>query len=797
MPQICGNLEDNCEAAVIENKSDRQIFRHLTFMWLLAKLLALLGLGAKTKEIATLDFGNESQLKKIAELGMDFGEDMYCHTLEKASCGHDFFKFLDHERYKNKGTVVKKFRASVTDHLPKIVVWDWNGDKDSGIPATRVIAMRGTHSEEEWTGNFDCVEVTAKSLEIDPDIAGVFHRDFGKTGWRIWKNIKNDIKDSTKPVLITGHSRGGALCQVLHVIAKKNLPTQPIYTVTFAAPPSMYLTDPDAETLTKDIYGFVYGKDPVPRFFVDQIYESLCYHDAMCGALQIASRMKPACIRLLGEKFCGTDDEVASATPPGSLVSFLTSEIFGTHAISGVKNQAKILLQVFRKYSNDPSSIKIKKHVGKIYMLSPFYKLSGKGFTMTGCIRRLIDPSRFVDPEKLTRMIQAPVTGLITLNRALGDHDPRQYRHAIQDPRCSGLGKSELLDWNTTDDLFDIDYEMAASVDTPPAAPAEIVYPDWMPDVNDYDDIMVCDMSRVDDWDVGDNGNNLTVFQWASINTGMSCDGYMLNCNSSYIIAASCYNDTMFCQFNSTSGLDRCVELAELKVPTVRTDTQEDRCLAQDGDTIEVSVSYPKCWKKPTKGACNKKIPNPDSCVGDLGDFTVKAVYLGGNAVIDFPLGYQFMKGVRSLLGTSAPPPKFQHTAVWFGENDNAGDDSVGAIIVYGKYTSEYGGRTFLGCDGARTYVATLGKFKSMFRTFPVKKMKLGRNLTVSTFLSEVKAADKWEVDDYDTLNHNCQHFTASVLEILEAKRYQPEDTDWANIPPTVLRRILRTEMLY
>lgn len=165
---------------------------------------------------------------------MDFGEDMYCHTLEQASCGHDFFRFLENERYKNKGKTVKNFRASVKYHLPKIAIWDWNGDKDLGIPPTRVIAMRGTHSEEEWTGNFDCVEVTAQSIGITPDIPGVFHRDFGTTGWKIWQNLKDYIKDSPYPVLITGHSRGGALCQVLHVIAKKNLPDHPIYTVTFA-----------------------------------------------------------------------------------------------------------------------------------------------------------------------------------------------------------------------------------------------------------------------------------------------------------------------------------------------------------------------------------------------------------------------------------------------------------------------------------------------------------------------------------------------------------------------------------
>ena len=202
-------------------------------MWFLSKLFALLGTWVLSgpKAVESIDFFDTYQVRKVTEVAIDLAQDIYCNTLEEPSCGHDFFDFMTNTRYKN-GKIVKQYRATVKYRLPKILIWDWNGDKDgTGVPPTRMIVLRGTHSEEEWMGNFDCEEVSADLIGINPSIDGVFHKDFANVSWIIWKNLKQYITDSPYPVLITGHSRGGALAQMLHVIAKKNLPDNKIYTV--------------------------------------------------------------------------------------------------------------------------------------------------------------------------------------------------------------------------------------------------------------------------------------------------------------------------------------------------------------------------------------------------------------------------------------------------------------------------------------------------------------------------------------------------------------------------------------
>ena len=91
----------------------------------------------------------------------------------------------------------------------------------------------------------------------------------------------------------------------------------------------------------------------------------------------------------------------------------------------------------------------------------------------------------------------------------------------------------------------------------------------------------------------------------------------------------------------------------------------------------------------------------------------------------------------------------------------------------------------------------TLGEFKESFQSFPIKKMRPGRNLTLTRLLSEVKDSGDWGVYDYNWLTNNCQHFTAAVLNVLEAKRMQRSDNDWADIPPPIMNTLLRLELTY
>ena len=799
-------------------------------MWLLSKLLAFLGSWAhpQPKAVETIDFTDKFQVRRIAELGADLGEDMYCHTIDEPSCGHAFFEFINHPRY--KGKVVQKYRASVKHHLPKILVWDWNGDKDaSGVPPTRVIAMRGTHSQEEWTGNFQCLEVTSKRIGITPEIAGAFHQDFANVSWMIWNNLKQHIIDSPYPVLITGHSRGGALAQMLHVIAKKNLPDNNIYTVTFAAPPSMAL-DQGQDYLTKDIYGFVYRNDPIPRFFINQVVDAFCgkHYLACLLADKVTQKLAARC-RGLGLDVCDEKYDASTTTIVtvlGSIISDIVKDNKRTYAMHGLKNKANLLGSLFQQYRQNPDSFRITRHVGNMYSLDSWVKQTEESDwdKVTGCTREQIELENFHSPEELKELTKIPFGDLFN---GLTDHDSRSYRHAIQDPACDILPESLMrLDKSTRETvenpLFTNFRRLARATEPLPDLP-DLTYPSWLPELDNDDDFVVCDLDAVNE---SESEWTVTEFQWTSTNESWQCDGVALNCNMSHILSAVCSNETVICAFNATEGTDECAPIPTKEaVFTNRCgDDRLDACYRESKSEGKSSSgcssnrnprSSSKGSKRGSSGSSNDKSSGSSkqgasstgfsvneycdeqfSCASDLGDFVVKAVYLGGNACLDFEPGYQMMRAARRLFGKRIPAPNFQHTAIWFGEND-AGDDSVGAILVYGEYYNYNRDPTYLSCDGARSFVMTLGEFKQMFRSFPVKKMQPGRNLSISRLLQEVTDSGDWTVDDYNWITNNCQHFTAAVLNVLEAKRNFAQENDWAQIPPPIMKTILRLELTY
>ena len=801
-------------------------------MWLLLGLSRLFQpftsiFGRSTaKEIRDVDLTDVYQFRKIAEITVDISEDMYCNTLDMAGCGNNYFKFLTHPRYNGQvysGKSVKEFGASVKKHLPKTLVWDWDGDPEgSGCPPVRIIAMRGTHSKEEWEGNFDCEEVTAKSIGITPDIGGVFHRDFGKTGWTLWKNLKEYIQNSDKPVVITGHSRGGGLAHVLHVIAKKNTPNVPIYTFSYAAPPTMYLTDSDE--LTKDIYGFVFRNDGIPRFFVGDIIDTFCRTNLVCNTMSsIIAHVAEKCTSLWGFTFCSDSSLLSVAVTVLSDFIFPFIPSFSqSYLTDGLKAKAGLLANLWEKYQDDKRSIKITQHVGNLYMLdwvNSNSTVEDKNMWV-GCVKKSLTLDMVTPAHTLTRFSEM---GWNQKKGSLSDHDPRPYRHAIHDPECVSLTKGlseEFSDYNP----FATDYQRMSLVEEVPDELPDITYPDWMPAFTDDDDCVFCDRSCLDSMPDGvGNGSCMSQFSWDNTEENWSCTGIMIDCNQSYILGATCTNETSICLFNWTTKEDKCFDLPQREAPV----TPRNRCMSSpDDDCYMASITYnysssgSSCNAnavsssgssnngQSSSGSSNEvksSVPisnkqfcdDPRSCATDLGDFVIQSVYLGGNPIVPFPLAYTALRTARSTFGKIVPPPNFQHTAVWFGESDRDGDDSQGAILVYGEYYNYNGDPTYLECDGARSFVMTLGEFKNTFRSFQAKKMKPGRNITLTTLLDEVQKSGSWDAESYNWAVNNCQHFSASVLQLLQAKRADARADDWADIPPPVMRSILRTELVY
>ena len=153
---------------------------------------------------ASIDLTDNLQLTSLGRITSDLAEDIYCNTLELPKCGDNFFSFTHHDRYSN-GKVIKTIKAEVKDHMPKMLVYDWNGDSKVGIGKTRIIALRGTHSLQEWVGNFDCQE--KNHTELGLNVEGYFHTDFAKVGKEIWNKYKDYILKSDSPVVITGSWR--------------------------------------------------------------------------------------------------------------------------------------------------------------------------------------------------------------------------------------------------------------------------------------------------------------------------------------------------------------------------------------------------------------------------------------------------------------------------------------------------------------------------------------------------------------------------------------------------------------
>jgi len=122
-----------------------------------------------------------------------------------------------------------------------------------------IINIRGT-SGDEWYTNFDIYK--------DENTPSANHYGFSRAEQEVRDNLtellKNDSYNGRRIFLITGHSRGGAVANILgaHLTAdKKYASPQDIYTYTFAAPN----VSTEADTGMKNIYNFCNTNDFITK----------------------------------------------------------------------------------------------------------------------------------------------------------------------------------------------------------------------------------------------------------------------------------------------------------------------------------------------------------------------------------------------------------------------------------------------------------------------------------------------------------------------------------------------------
>lgn len=174
-----------------------------------------------------------------------------------------------------------------------------------------------------------------------------------------------------------------------------------------------------------------------------------------------------------------------------------------------------------------------------------------------------------------------------------------------------------------------------------------------------------------------------------------------------------------------------------------------DHIYEESNDNPESSGNSPK---KSKKSSSNNNNDDDDFSTKQssftLANFSIHDVYVGASTILEFPFGFKVMRLAREKFGHFIPPPNFLHTAVWVGPY-GSNNQTLGSILVYGKYSSKNDDKTYLSKDGARSFVMTLREFIEYFDYCNIKKLTPQRNLHLFDLINEVKNSGNWNVAKY------------------------------------------------
>ena len=200
--------------------------------------------------------------------------------------------------------------------------------------------------------------------------------------------------------------------------------------------------------------------------------------------------------------------------------------------------------------------------------------------------------------------------------------------------------------------------------------------------------------------------------------------------------------------------------------------------------------------KKGSKSSSHKDDDSDQSSARTLGNVDINSIYLGTspNIVLNLNFMLSFFRKVRKTLGHVVPAPDLVHSAIWVGKDKNPTDSSVGAIFVYGRYFNKMNSKAYLDHDGAKAYVMTLKQFKEKYPSIDPMKLKTEKKMKLLDFINKVQESGNWGVKDYNWPTNNCQHFTAKLIDILEATRATPSNDDWVELPKPVLNSLENNE---
>ena len=116
------------------------------------------------------------------------------------------------------------------------------------------IITKGTDSIEDAIADFTITETTNKY--------GTFHSGFYNSAMNVYKAVLKYIESHDGKIYFVGHSLGGAVSSVLHVLAKHDYPEKDILTLAYAPAPAMSIDMIDDYKDT--LFSFVNEDDIVP-----------------------------------------------------------------------------------------------------------------------------------------------------------------------------------------------------------------------------------------------------------------------------------------------------------------------------------------------------------------------------------------------------------------------------------------------------------------------------------------------------------------------------------------------------
>jgi hypothetical protein len=140
-----------------------------------------------------------------------------------------------------------------------------------------LLCFRGTKQKQDWlTDAKCCAEAFSRVFDGAPDI-GEIHGGFSRCLATEIHQIEAALRhrDRSKPLLVTGHSLGGALAVLasiyLTVVSKDMIPVARIYTFGQPRVGVQKFCDRLTEVFPKKIVRFVHGKDIVPHIPLTQL----------------------------------------------------------------------------------------------------------------------------------------------------------------------------------------------------------------------------------------------------------------------------------------------------------------------------------------------------------------------------------------------------------------------------------------------------------------------------------------------------------------------------------------------